>query len=113
MAKSNLEKMLQLCAAPLEDQDHLKEVQDKSLADVIHELVRQVTSPNNFVREQAMNSLKLLAEITKTPVTEVMAPHKDVLQDMIPPRKHLLRRVSCLFAYWWGLSTTYILIGGA
>lgn len=92
MAKSNLEKMLQLCASPLDEASaHLKDVQDKSLAEVIHELVRQVTSPNNFVREQAMNSLKVLAEITKTPVTEVMAPHKDVLQDMIPPRKHLLR----------------------
>ena len=87
MAKSNLEKMLQLCATPLDpDALQLKEVQDKSLADVIHELVRQVTSPNNFVRDQAMNSLKILAEITKTPVTEIMAPHKDVLQDMIPPR---------------------------
>lgn len=99
MAKSNLEKMLQLCATPLEHEAsstggsllHLKEVQDKSLYDIIHELVRQVTSPNNFVRDQAMNSLKILAEITGRPVTEVMAPHKDVLQDMIPPRKHLLR----------------------
>jgi transformation/transcription domain-associated protein len=92
MAKSNLEKMLQLCASPLEEStSYMKEVQDKSLADVVRELVRQVTSPNNFVRDQAMNSLKVLAEITKTPVTDVMAPHKDVLQDMIPPRKHLLR----------------------
>ena len=92
MAKSNLEKMLQLCATPLDETTaHLKDVQDKSLSDVIHELVRQVTSPNSFVREQAMNSLKILSEITKKPVTEVMAPHKDVLQDMIPPRKHLLR----------------------
>lgn len=97
MAKTNLEKMLQLCATPLSEEEYgsslqeLKEVQDKSLYDIIHELVRQVTSPNNFVREQAMNSLKIVAEITGRPVTEVMAPHKDVLQDMIPPRKHLLR----------------------
>jgi transformation/transcription domain-associated protein len=94
MAKSNLEKMLQLCAAPVgvaDSEKELRQVQEKSLGDVIHELVRQVTSPNSFVREQAMNSLKILAEITGKPVTEVMAPHKDVLQDMIPPRKHLLR----------------------
>lgn len=94
MAKSNLEKMLQLCATPLDpDAYQLKEVQDKSLADVIHELVRQVTSPNNFVRDQAMNSLKILADITKTPVTEIMAPHKDVLQDMIPPRYERIKIV--------------------
>ena len=92
MAKSNLEKMLQLCATPLDETTaHLKDDQNSSLSQVIHELVRQVTSPNSFVREQAMNSLKILSEITKKPVTEVMAPHKDVLQDMIPPRKHLLR----------------------
>ena len=24
-------------------------------------------------------------------ITEIMEPHKDVLQDMIPPKKHLLR----------------------
>jgi len=32
-----------------------------------------------------------LSEITGKAVTDVMAPHKDVLQDMIPPKKHLLR----------------------
>ncbi len=116
MAKSNLEKMLILCATPLNESDYpnnfdemkvikkinLKKVvkfqnsvfqaiQEKSLHDVIHELVRQVTSPNSYVREQAMNSLKKVSEITGKPITEVMAPHKDVLQDMIPPKKHLLR----------------------
>jgi transformation/transcription domain-associated protein len=102
MAKSNLERMLTLCAKPIpvkEDMTEeeaanykeLKELQTKSLHDVIHELVRQVTSPNNYVREQAMSSLKLLAEIQGRSVTEVMEPHKEVLQDMIPPKKHLLR----------------------
>ena len=33
----------------------------------------------------------MLAERTKRTVTEIMEPHKDVLQDMIPPKKHLLR----------------------
>ena len=115
MAKSNLEKMLQLCATPLDpDAYQLKEVQDKSLADVIHELVRQVTSPNNFVRDQAMNSLKILADITKTPVTEIMAPHKDVLQDMIPPRYERIKieksktvKMSIFFKYF----ATFSLIG--
>ena len=51
----------------------------------------QVTSPNNHVREQAMGSLRLLAEIQGRSVTAVMEPHKEVLQDMIPPKKHLLR----------------------
>ncbi len=59
--------------------------------DVIHELVRQVTSPNSYVRDQAMESLKLLAKIQDKSILSVMEPHKDVLQDMIPPKKHLLR----------------------
>ncbi len=110
MARSNLEKMLTLCAKPVpvpkkedgsdddeltEEQEaelrELRELQSKSLHDVIHELVRQVTSPNNYVREQAISSLKLLAEIQGKTVTDVMEPHKEVLQDMIPPKKHLLR----------------------
>ena len=101
MAKLNLEKMLKLCASPItmvatnpEEEVKLQEmkaIQQKSLYDVIRELVRQVTSPNTYVREQAISSLQVLAEIQGKPVTEVMAPHKDVLQDMIPPKKHLLR----------------------
>lgn len=101
MAKSNLEKMLTLCAKPIQipegvtEEDarivELRAIQEKSLRDVINELVRQVTSPNTCVRERAMDSLKLLAEIQGKGITEVMDPHKDVLQDMIPPRKHLLR----------------------
>ena len=55
MAKSNLEAMLIQCAKAPEG-DYLTEdfltVQKKSLHDVIHELVRQVTSPNTLVREQ-------------------------------------------------------------
>ncbi len=118
MAKGNLEKMLTLCASPLqppappqqqpqtlpgmasfgvspEDTEQQfkekKALQEKSLHEVTHELVRQVTSPNTYVREQAMSSLKLLAEIRNVGIVEVMEPHKEVLQDMIPPKKHLLR----------------------
>ena len=98
MAKSNLERMLRHCARPLETADmedaaatDLAAAQEKSIYDVTHELVRQVTSPNKYVREQAIASLRTLAELTGRSVTDVMSPHKDVLADMIPPKKHLLR----------------------
>ena len=55
MAKSNLEHMLKHCAKKLPAEEYSEEVinaQKKSLYDVIHELVRQVTSPNTLVREQ-------------------------------------------------------------
>ena len=94
MAKTNLEKMLTLCGAPIQsdgtNQD-LIEAQKKSLFEVTQELVRQVTSPNTCVREQAMHSLQVLAKVSNKSVTEVMIPHKEVLADMIPPKKHLLR----------------------
>ncbi|XP_071454988.1 transformation/transcription domain-associated protein [Hetaerina americana] len=93
MAKANLERMLTACAAPLPENSssELEEAQRKSLFDVTHELVRQVTSPNTLVREQAMHSLEVIAKIQNRSVTDVMEPHKDVLADMIPPKKHLLR----------------------
>lgn len=54
MAKTNLELMLVQCAKPLPEgsSDDLINAQRKSEYDVIHELVRQVTSPNTLVREQ-------------------------------------------------------------
>ncbi|XP_063882780.1 transformation/transcription domain-associated protein-like isoform X6 [Scylla paramamosain] len=95
MAKNNLERMLRVCASPLEGENNteeMKQIQNKSLHDVTHELVRQVTSPNTTVREQAMQSLHVLAKLSGKGVTEVMQPHKDVLADMIPPKKHPLRQ---------------------
>lgn len=95
MAKNNLERMLRVCASPLEGEnstEDMKQIQNKSLHDVTHELVRQVTSPNTTVREQAMQSLHVLAKLSGKGVTEVMQPHKDVLADMIPPKKHPLRQ---------------------
>lgn len=94
MAKSNLEKMLTLCGSPIipdATNKDLIDAQTKSLNEVIQELVRQVTSPNTCVREQAMHSLKVLAKVSNKSVTEIMDPHKEVLADMIPPKKHLLR----------------------
>ena len=38
-----------------------------------------------------MHGLQLLAKARNVTITAVMEPHKEVLQDMIPPKKHLLR----------------------
>lgn len=94
LAKSNLDSMLTMCARKLEGENASEEllyVQKKSFHDVTYELVRQVTSPNTTVRETAMKSLETLAQVTGQSVTAIMEPHKEVLQDMIPPKKHLLR----------------------
>ena len=38
-----------------------------------------------------MHSLETLATVMGKTITAIMEPHKEVLQDMIPPKKHLLR----------------------
>ncbi|KAF7204722.1 transformation/transcription domain-associated protein isoform X1 [Nothobranchius furzeri] len=94
MAKTTLEQLLVRCATPLKDEektDELLAAQDKSFHMVTHDLVREVTSPNSTVRKQAMHSLQVLAQVTGKSVTVIMEPHKEVLQDMVPPKKHLLR----------------------
>ncbi|XP_052799623.1 transformation/transcription domain-associated protein-like isoform X2 [Mya arenaria] len=94
LAKSNLEMLLTMCGRKLEGEhatEDLLAAQKKSFHEVTYELVRQVTSPNTTVRETAMKSLELLATVAERSVTVIMEPHKEVLQDMIPPKKHLLR----------------------
>ncbi|KAF5906286.1 transformation/transcription domain-associated protein isoform X1, partial [Clarias magur] len=94
MAKTTLEQLLVRCATPLKEDEKTEELlsaQDKSFHMVTHDLVREVTSPNSTVRKQAMHSLQVLAQVTGKSVTIIMEPHKEVLQDMVPPKKHLLR----------------------
>ncbi|MGH0116979.1 UNVERIFIED_CONTAM: hypothetical protein FKN15_024924 [Acipenser sinensis] len=94
MAKITLEQLLVRCATPLKDEEKTEELlvaQEKSFHHVTHDLVREVTSPNSTVRKQAMHSLQVLAQVTSKTVTVIMEPHKEVLQDMVPPKKHLLR----------------------
>uniref|UniRef100_A0A8C3CPN5 Transformation/transcription domain associated protein n=1 Tax=Cairina moschata TaxID=8855 RepID=A0A8C3CPN5_CAIMO len=94
MAKTTLEQLLIRCATPLKDEEKTEEIlaaQEKSFHHVTHDLVREVTSPNSTVRKQAMHSLQVLAQVTGKSVTVIMEPHKEVLQDMVPPKKHLLR----------------------
>lgn len=55
-ARANLDQMLRQCARPLSEEDEqneeLKAAREKSLHDVVHELVKQVTSPNKLVRDE-------------------------------------------------------------
>ena len=55
-ARTNLDQMLRHCAQPLSKEDdeneEMRNAREKSLHDVAHELVKQVTSPNKLVREE-------------------------------------------------------------
>ncbi|KAL9917178.1 transcription-associated protein Nipped-A isoform 1-T1 [Glossina fuscipes fuscipes] len=92
IAKTNLRALLQLCMSPKDyENEEIMNIKNKATYDVIHELVRQVTSPNSLVRQESMASLKYIATLQNRTVSDVMDPHKDVLADIIPPKKHLLR----------------------
>ncbi|GIY45230.1 hypothetical protein CDAR_3781 [Caerostris darwini] len=93
MAKSNLEIMLKKFCKPcgnFVDEDE-KQAQNKAINEVVKELVRQLTQSNNCVREQAMHSLKVIAEVGNKTITEIIEPHKEYLNDYVPFRKHVLR----------------------
>lgn len=44
-----------------------------------------------LLTHQAMKSLELIAKLQNKTVTEVMDPHREVIADILPPKKHLLR----------------------
>ncbi|XP_034140404.1 transcription-associated protein 1 isoform X2 [Drosophila guanche] len=94
ITKNYMKTMLEICLSPISvsyTNDDLKDLQTKATYEVIHELVRHITSPNGIVREESMILLKHIGAIQSKTVSEVMDPHKDVLADIIPPKKHLLR----------------------
>ncbi|KAL0894581.1 hypothetical protein ABMA27_013148 [Loxostege sticticalis] len=97
MATVNLERLVRVCvtgpamASSEPTETEVAAAKARALHDVLQELVLQVTSPHLLVRQQAMKSLELIAELQNKTVTEVMDPHREVLADIIPPKKHLLR----------------------
>ncbi|KAH9644539.1 hypothetical protein HF086_002340 [Spodoptera exigua] len=96
MATVNLERLVRICVVgpcgqTVEPEGDVAVAKARALHDVLQELVLQVTSPHLLVRQQAMKSLELIADLQKKTVTEVMDPHREVLADIIPPKKHLLR----------------------
>lgn len=88
-AKDNLKLMLITLVEPTNKK--LIHLQTSALNDVRNEFVRQINSPHGILREQAMESLRLLAEKQNISVTDVIRPSKHLLDDMVPPTKHLLK----------------------
>ncbi|KAI5754015.1 hypothetical protein M8J77_005069 [Diaphorina citri] len=95
-ARRNLKQLIVLCATPIKepvDAETLT-VQSKALSEVTNELTRNITLPNDLLREQSMYLLQVFAETQGKSVVQVMEPHKDVLADIIPPKKLLIRNHS-------------------
>lgn len=61
-AKSNLENMIMLCAETSDTKDlELATIQKKALTEVTYELIRQVSSPTDLLRQQVGEIFTLCA----------------------------------------------------
>ncbi len=66
LSKNILEELIVKCCKPLQpSHQHLDDIQKASIKSVLHELVREVTSPNKLVREQVnpLSSSSSLASV--------------------------------------------------
>ncbi|KAJ7354745.1 hypothetical protein OS493_030522 [Desmophyllum pertusum] len=91
-AKQTLESLLKQCNEPQAGEEpNIASVREKVLPSVTQHLVREIVSPNQTIRQQAQCSVSVLAKIYGSSVHSIMLPHKAILEDMIPPKKHLLR----------------------
>lgn len=93
VAKANITKLISLACTPAQDEE-LNQLKIKCLDTLALEFAKRLTSPTNHVREQCMRGLEQLAEAQGRSVSDLIVPHREVLVDMIPPRKHLIRHQS-------------------
>ncbi|XP_065834052.1 transformation/transcription domain-associated protein-like isoform X2 [Oscarella lobularis] len=91
MARQLLEDLLRKCNPPIENDEETKSVQLLAFGQVTQRLVKEMVAQNKIVRKEAYHLLSVLSEVTGKSVPEIMQPHKSILADMIPPKKHFLR----------------------
>ncbi|KAF7489783.1 Transformation/transcription domain-associated protein [Sarcoptes scabiei] len=91
-AKDNLETMIKICCPSpnTPKESDLIDLQQKSMNEVTQELLRQVTHSNTTVRQQAMHLLSVMAKTSDCSVADIIEPHKILLADMVPFKKHKL-----------------------
>ena len=97
VASAIIKDLILLCVSSefIDSSMHVtKCAQKKALYDLTAELVSQVTSPHTLLREEAIKGLRLLALKQGILIGDLIGPHKDLLADIIPPKKHLLRQQS-------------------
>ncbi|XP_046847243.1 transformation/transcription domain-associated protein-like isoform X2 [Xenia sp. Carnegie-2017] len=90
-AKETLEKLVRQCNARDEKDEEIIATQKKCALALLQHLVREVVSANTVVREQAQSMLSVLSNISGKSVYDIIEPHKGLLEEMMPPKKHLLR----------------------
>ncbi len=112
VAEEHFEYLIKLCSQklnPAEIDENIIEIQQKSINDVIRELIKQVcksttnylilstlipllfqiTSSNVYVRKISMKLIKKIAESQQRTLFILVQPHLDTLQETVGPRKYL------------------------
>lgn len=91
MVKDNLESIIRVSGTLPEDAPkELVDLQKKSINDIVQDLLRQITSNNASVRTYSMYLLEEFAKVSGCSLSEVIWPHKEFLEDMVPFKKHRL-----------------------
>ncbi|XP_065321247.1 transformation/transcription domain-associated protein-like [Gordionus sp. m RMFG-2023] len=90
LAKNVLKKLVTSCTSHLLD----SLIRESCTNSVCKELILRISSPVKIVRNEAMDSLKLLSRLTNKSLTELTNPYNSTIYDLIPPKKHLLRHQS-------------------
>ena len=72
--------------------DELIELQQKTVDEIIKELIRQITSSNIHVRHESIRLIKLIAQLKQQSIHATVHPHSEVLLETVAPRKHLKLR---------------------
>lgn len=88
LSQTNLEKLIRVCGKPLDRQNtedpNLVAIHTKSFNEVVELLIREIISPNLFVRTQATKSLELIATLNDKTVAQIMEPFRGILEMLLP-----------------------------
>ncbi|CAF0709284.1 unnamed protein product [Brachionus calyciflorus] len=98
VAKETLDNLVKSCFIKLNfsqqnEQSNLAvqliELQQKTLNDVLKELVKQITSSSTYVRKESIKLITQISELQSKTVYNLVQSFQDILNETVAPRKHL------------------------
>ncbi|RNA03191.1 Transformation transcription domain-associated, partial [Brachionus plicatilis] len=70
----------------------LNELQQKTLNDVLKELVKQIVSSSQYVRHESTDLITKISELQSKSIYNLLQPFQEILLETVGPRKHLKLR---------------------
>lgn len=88
IAQSNLERLITVCAQPINssgpEESALAQAQSKAITETTELLIKEITSQNLNARTQSMKSIEAIAKMSNKSVAQIMEPHRHILKTMLP-----------------------------